>query len=242
MSYITAKGKAAAQNATSEGSARKDYSSHLLKLKNSSKIVKVPDAESFVEYHASGVFDSFYTAPVIPGDNLYEVASRNLYAKGKETEDETYLKAARELRPKPRYLIGFIDLDTGNPVVFDATRKQAQAIISTIEKYAKKVDKIAFELSKHGEKTDTVVSLTPIIDMDEDLTDDQRANFEKAVAESVKVPDEIFENVLTLRDRVGQIEDLRKFAEKRGLTAEELGVDLGDGAAAAGEPDPTEAF
>ncbi|MBX6362046.1 MAG: hypothetical protein IRZ03_18475 [Acidobacterium ailaaui] len=242
MSYITAKGKAAAQNATSEGGARKDYSSHLIRLKSGDRVVvKLPDAESYVEYRAASVFKCFYTAPVVPGDNLYEKASKNLFEKGRQTGDETYTEAARLIRPRARYLFGFINLDDGKPVIFDATRKQAQSLISTIEKYAKKVDKIAFELSKSGESTSTVVTLSPIIDMDEDLNDTQRANFDKAVAEGAKVPDDIFENVLTLRDHAGQVEDLRKFAEKYGLTAEELGVDLGDGGAD-GEPDPTEAF
>src|SRR5699024_9695505 len=68
--------------------------------------------------------------------------------------------------------------------------------------------KLAFELSKQGESTSTTVSLTPIIDMDEDLTDQERANFEKA--QGKPFDDSLFDGVLYEMDEAEQIEALKK--------------------------------
>src|SRR5690606_17800816 len=78
-----------------------------------------------------------------------------------------------------RYLVGFGNLETGEDGFVDLTPKQAKGVFAAITKYAKRLDKLAFELSKTGSSTDTVVTLSPIIDMDEDLTETERANFEK---------------------------------------------------------------
>lgn len=237
MSYISAKGKAAAESATAENT-KKDYSESLVKLKSGdTKFVKLPDAESFVEYLAASIFKVFYTTPVEPGNNLYEKAAKALFAKG----DEASTEAARAINPKPRYLFGFIDLDSGKPVVVDFTKNQAKVLIAAIEKYAKKVDKVAFELSKTGKSTETVVSLTPVLDMDEDLTETQRKHFDEAVKSGAKVEDEIYENVLYVKKPEEQAEDLHAFAQKFGVDLAELGVDVGGNETEKGE-DPTGVF
>lgn len=241
MSYISAKGKAAAESATKE-TAKKDYSESLVKLKSGdTKLVKLPDDESFVEYKAASIFKCFYTTPVEPGDNPYEKAAKALFAKG----DDESVEAARAINPKPRYLFGFIDLDTGAPIIVDFTKNQAKGLIASIDKYAKKVDKVAFELSKTGQSTSTVVSLTPVLDMDEDLTDSQRKNFDAAVAEGAKVDDDVYENVLYVKKPDEQAEDLKAFADKFGVDMAALGVDMGGEEKADGgeeEVDPADVF
>lgn len=84
---------------------------------------------------------------------------------------------AYKYKPELRYAMGFFDLDSGERIVIDISKKQAQTIRANIMKYEKKLPKLAFEVSKGGGGS---VSLTPIIDMDEDITDKQRATFDKA--------------------------------------------------------------
>ena len=80
---------------------------------------------------------------------------------------------------KPRFAMAFVNLADGATIIIDLSKNQAQGIATTIAKYEKKLDKLAFELAKEGSGTNTKVTLTPIIDMDEDLTDVERANFAK---------------------------------------------------------------
>src|SRR6185312_6532247 len=90
---------------------------------------------------------------------------------------------ASKYRAKQRFAMGFFDLTSGEPIIIDVSKAQAQAIHGVIKKYEKRLGKLAFELSKTGQSTQTTVSLAPVLDFDEDLTDAQRANFDKAPAE-----------------------------------------------------------
>src|SRR5699024_8547220 len=76
--------------------------------------------------------------------------------------------------------MGFYDLTSGDYIVIDLSKNQAQTINSTINKFAKRLDKMAFELSKEGQGTNTTVSLTPVMFPEEALTDEQRKNFDEA--------------------------------------------------------------
>ncbi|MDF1511646.1 hypothetical protein PZE06_26580, partial [Robertmurraya sp. DFI.2.37] len=87
---------------------------------------------------------------------------------------------AGKYRAKQRFAMGFFDLTSGEPIIVDVSKAQAQAIHAVIKKFEKKLGKVAFELSKSGSGTTTTVSLTPVIDMDDELTPEQRANFDKA--------------------------------------------------------------
>lgn len=234
MSYIAKKGKAAAESATAE---KKDFSKSLVPFKSGTTYkVRLVSDEDFVEYYAANVFKVFYTTPVAPG-NLYQQASDLLYADAKKASDagdeakaEELRDQAYQLKPKPRYLFGFINLEDGEPIIVDCTKAQAKVLISAIEKYAKKIDKVAFELSKDGTSTSTTVSLSPVLDMDEDLTDKERENFNKA--KDAKVPDELYENVLYMKNVSEQIEDLERF----GFDVSRLNVVGGENS------DPTEEF
>jgi hypothetical protein len=225
MTYISKKGRAAAESATQE---KQDFSKALVSFKSGTTYkVRLASDEDFVEYNAVSVFKSINTTPVSPG-NMYAKAVDLLYkdaeaakkagdeAKAEELRNQAYL-----LKPKPRYLFGFINLADGQPIVIDVSKKQAQALITAIDKYAKKLDKLAFELSKSGQSTSTTVSLSPIIDED-DLTDVERKNFEASAGKAF--PDETYENVLYEKDAAEQIEDLRVFGfdvSRLGASADE---------------------
>lgn len=126
---------------------------------------------------------SVYSAKGFPQSNLttWDKASEYYSKQAFETEDEktkTDLRnEAYKYRGKERFALGFIDLDTGTPVIVDLSKKQALAVHAVLKKNESKLDKKAFELEKSGSGTSTQVLLSPI-DLDE-LNDKQSANFEK---------------------------------------------------------------
>ncbi len=156
--------------------------------------VKVIGLKDYFQFYSYGIFnqvDSFVaenpskkTAKGFPVDNLtpWDKAFRYYKDLSKDWTDE-YSQEAQKYKPKSRYAMAFFDLTAGEVIAVDLSAKQHASVKNTIEKYAKKIDKMAFELTKSGESTGTVVSLSPIIDMDEDITPEQRANFEKAPKE-----------------------------------------------------------
>lgn len=99
--------------------------------------------------------------------------------KGNEAVYKEERANASLYRGKQRFGFGFIDLATGKPIVIDISKTQAQTVLKVIDKYAKKLDKLAFELSKTGSGTKVTVNLTPFIDFEDDLTDKEQANFHK---------------------------------------------------------------
>ncbi|MCY7711258.1 hypothetical protein P4T38_10700 [Bacillus safensis] len=107
-----------------------------------------------------------------------------LAQQAKDNENEKEEKAQKELASKYRgslrFILGFIDLATGKELLIDLSKPQAQTVRTQILKYEKKLGKLAFELTKTnatGNARDTVVSLNPLIDFEEDLTPEEQANF-----------------------------------------------------------------
>lgn len=141
-------------------------------------------------------------------DNLTPWDKANKYYKAKS---EVYTDAngveASKYRAKPRFAFALYDLTEGKPIIVDLSKAQAQAVASAITKYEKKLDKLAFELAKEGESTSTKVSLTPILDMDDDLTDKERANFEKAPTE---FPGDLFDGIWYEQDEAQMVDLLRQ--------------------------------
>lgn len=226
MSYISKRGADAAKSATAE--QQQDASKALVTLKSGTTLkVRVLSKDDSAEYYAASVFKVFNTTPVAPG-NLYQKAANILFEQAKKAATQAEadeLKAkARALKPKPRYLFGFINLENGEPIVVDLSKAQAQVVYQALDKYEKKIGKVAFELSKSGTGTSTVVSFSPVLDMDEDLTDTERENFAKA--EGKKFPAELFEKVLYMKTEAEQIEDLKAF----GFDVSLLGIENNDGA------------
>lgn len=218
MSYIAKKGRAAAESAMQEGGG-KDFSKALVSFKSGTEYkVRVPSTEDFVEFFNHSVFKVFYSCPCTKKDgepDLYDSAVDLLYkdaekAKkaGKEKEAEELRNKAYQLKAKPRYLFGFYNLEDGQPIIVDVSKKQAQVIISSIDKFYKKIGKTAFELSKSGSGQSTTVSLLPVLDLD-DLSDKERKNFEET--KDKEFPEELYEKVLRIKPIEEQVEDLKNF-------------------------------
>jgi hypothetical protein len=196
MSQFTKRGTAAVEAATAE----KDESSslHVPFPSGTTLKVRIKSAEDSAEYYAHGIFGKVHTfVPKVPAErnvkgfvtgnpSVWDRAADLLYADAKAAKDAGDEKGAEEIRKqaylyksKARYLVGFGNLETGEDGFVDLTPKQAKGVFAAITKYAKRLDKVAFELTKTGSSTDTAVTLSPVLDMDEDLTDKERENFAK---------------------------------------------------------------
>src|SRR5699024_9982545 len=106
-------------------------------------------------------------------------------------------------KPKQRFALGFIDLDTGEPIIIDLSKNQAQAVHGVIKRSEKRLDRVPFELEKSGQGTSTVVSLTPLFE--DDLTEKQAKNFADAPEEFDMA---LFDGLLYEMDEDEQIEKL----------------------------------
>jgi hypothetical protein len=254
---------AAALNALTSQSSGNSPTSEFTKFKSGTTLkVKVKGTEDIMQYYGYGVFKKVNTFvaknPSVRDEKGYVVdnltpwdkASQYYYNQAKELlkgiEDEDEIKAIKESAKykaltsegykyagKERYAMGFFDLTTGKDIVVDLTKNQALAVYEIIVKYEKKLDKIAFELSKTGARNEAKVTLTPIIDMDEDLTDEERKNFEAAVGQPFNHA--LFDGLLYEADEKEQIENL----VAAGFDISLIGLTLGGDNA---EADPTSQF
>lgn len=126
---------------------------------------------------------------------------------------------------KARYAVGFVDIEVGKEIVLDFTKKQFDEVIKpALIKYDAKKDKVAFEISKEGSGTNTKITLMPILDMDDDLTDKERANFDKFVGKEFNV--KLFEGLLFEADEKTQTENL----VAAGFDITLIGLSIGAGA------------
>lgn len=151
--------------------------------------------------NARGFVESGHT----PWDKAAQYYQDKAQATKDKTEQEALKEAARLYRGKEKFLLGFHDLTTGKDIVIDLTKAQAKSVHATIVKYEKKLGKLAFELSKQGESTGTTVSLSPLIDMDEDLSTDEKKAFD-AATEPFNA--DMFDGVLYEMDEADQIDSL----------------------------------
>ena len=99
------------------------------------------------------------------------------YADKSEKFGDDNSTEAYKYKPKQRFAMGFFDLDSGEEIVIDVSKKQAQALHSAIMKNEKRIDTFAFELAKEGEGTSTTVSITPMLD---DMSKEQEKHFHDA--------------------------------------------------------------
>ena len=237
MSYISKKGASAIQSATQEN---QDFSKVIKPLKpGTSYKVRIPSIEEVAEVYIHSVYEVFYSTPCTR-DDLYDKAVDLLYADAKKVQEAGDEEKAKELRrhanalkAKPRYLFGFINLEDGEPMLLDLSKKQAQGVITTIKKYEKRLDQLAFEISKTGSGQSTTVTFNPLMFLDEDLTPQELENFNKSKGKTI--PEEVYANCLYVKNRGEQAEDLLKYDEKfklglterLGLTNAETGGDEG---------------
>ncbi|MCY9546817.1 hypothetical protein [Lysinibacillus xylanilyticus] len=187
--FTTGADALAALNSNNESSKNREFTS----IKSGSKfIVRVIDKAAVQMAYSYGIFKqvnsfvakepSIKTPNGFPTDNLtpWDKAYKYHKDKSKDFNDE-HGQEASKYRAKQRFAMAFFDLDKGEYIIVDLSKKQAQSIATVISKNESKLGKKAFELEKVGSGTSTSVMLSPL-DL-EDLTEKQRANFDKAPTE-----------------------------------------------------------
>lgn len=158
-------------------------------FKSGSKlIVKVLGTSDIMSFDSYGIYKVTYSFVAEnpskkskagnPVENLtpFDKAWKYHADKSEKFGDDDSLEAYK-YKPKQRFAMGFYDLDSGEQIVIDVSKKQAQALHGAITKNEKRLDTFAFELAKEGSGTSTTVSLTPYLD---DLSDAQQKSFDNA--------------------------------------------------------------
>lgn len=209
------RGNTAIQSALSESGGNGGRASTFASFKSGSSYkVRINSLDDVVGYEAASVFKVFDTTPV-EKRSLYHKAAELLYLDAKNAKDESTAEAIRKqaylVKPKPRYILAAIDLETGEKLYVDLTKNQAKAVIAVVQKKAKKLDSLAFELSKTGESTSTAVSLTQL-DLEDELDAKELENFEKS--KGTEFADEDFEALLQYKGEDEQLDDLYQFDRK----------------------------
>ncbi|EUJ42554.1 hypothetical protein [Paenilisteria rocourtiae] len=151
-------------------------------------------------------------------------------ADKKEEPVKSLLAKAGVFRAKQRFILPFVDLDTGALIYIDMSKLQAQAVLTVTKKqHAKgKLNRLAFELEKSGSGKDTVVAMTPIIDIEDELTDKQQLNFAKVDIDTLE-PN--FNGLTFVADYNQQVDNL----VAAGFDISRIGLEVA-------EKDATEAF
>lgn len=221
MSVFTKVGAEAVSSA--QATKEEKVSAHVKFNGGSTLKIRIKAANDIVEYYAHGLFNpsvKTFAPSVTPTRNakgyitanpsVWDRAAELLYADADAEADKSKAEALRNtaynFKSKPRYLFGFVNLETGEEGFVDLTKKQADSVLAAIKKYATRLGKYAFELAKTGSSTNTVVSLTPILEMDEDLTDAERANFAKDSGPSFDFAK--FEDFVYMADEAEQTKNL----------------------------------
>lgn|GEM_PF-3435242 len=145
---------------------------------------------------------------------VWDRAAEALYADAKAAEEsgaaEADVKSIREtaglFRGKQRFLRAFYDLTTGKDIVVDLSPHQERVVKAAIEENVDDLDVIPFKLAKKGEGKNAVVSLSPIVKVDRDLTDEERANFAKISEAPFDL--QSFETCLYVADEAEQTKNL----------------------------------
>ena len=203
-----------ALNASDQGAEKNEFNS--FKTGVSYKVRAYPAALiTFYSYGIYGKVNSFTAAQPskksakgYPVENLTPWDRAWKYHKDlSEDFSDAHGQEAGKYRAKQRFALGFYDLTSGENIVVDLSKNQAQAVMGVITKSEKRLDKLAFELSKSGSGKSTIVSLTPITFPDEDLSDEERKNFASAPAEFDMAR---FDGILFEADEAEQIKLLQQ--------------------------------
>jgi hypothetical protein len=251
MSFIRNKGAAAAEAAKTE---KVDTSKVFKKFKAGASFkVRFTSTEDLAGYLANSVFGVFNTTPTEKPDKptLYDRASEVLLQEanaakkaGNDDLSSELWKQAKALEAKPRFLLGFINLDDGLPVVVDLTETQGGDVAKDLAVNAKKLDRFAFAISKEGKGTDTKVKIRLLDPEDDsDLNETQRKHFTATAGAAFN--HDLFDHCLAPINEQEQIAGLIKF----GFDVSKIGVNISVGSAqndADATPipptDPEEAF
>lgn len=185
MSRLTGIDALNALKSGGDNNSNNEFSSFKSGTKYIVKVLGTADLMQFDSYGIFKVLNSFVaknpskkSANGYPVDDYtpFDLAWKYHKDLSEEWTDE-HSQEAGKYRAKQRFAMGFFDLDSGEEIVIDVSKKQAQALHGAIMKNEKRIDTFAFELAKEGSGTDTVVSLMPMLD---DLTGEQQNNFDEA--------------------------------------------------------------
>lgn len=180
-----------ALNALDGGNEENAPKNEFTRLKSGGKfIVKVPgfhviSAYVYGNFEKPSIYsfiaenESKRTDRGFPIENLTPFDKAFKYYKDQSGDwlDEMSAKA-NVYKADQKFTFGFYDLDSGEPIMVEFTKNQAQVIRDAIVKNEKYLSKFAFELTKTGTGRNTAVGLT-LIPMLDELTDKQRENFDK---------------------------------------------------------------
>lgn len=165
------------------------------------------EVNSFVAENPSGLNQNgFPESNLTVWDKATEFYQKQANAEKDETKKTALKKSASRYRGTTKFIMGFIDLDTGLPIVIDVTKPQGQAIHKVLMKNEAKLGKKAFEIEKTGASTNTVCSAS-VLDLD-DLSEKQLANFEKW--DEREFDHKLFNGLNFVADEAKQIELLTK--------------------------------
>lgn len=216
MSIMLGRGDDAKKAIESGGSnGGLDSKKAFIKLKaGESRKVRILSVRDYVAYKAHSHFQKgIYTQPCIAvaGERCLMCEA----TKYDGEKDEEGKSVWNQMYAKKRVMFAFVDLEEGavdtdgNPKgmlrVFDATKKQADALISNIDEYADDLEEIAFTFKRTGEKNETSYSLNPIMPK---KMKELQPTFDGW--EGHEVPDEIFEQALQVRSTDEQAKELQQ--------------------------------
>jgi hypothetical protein len=158
---------------------------------------------SFVAENPSKYSDKDYPkSDFTPWDLAFNHYSDLAFEEENEKVQKELRAEGRKYLGKDRYALGFINLETGLPIIIDFSKKQAKSVHGVFKKNEKKLGTKAFEIEKSGSGTDTVVTATSL-DMD-DLTDKERKNFDKYDGKEFDM--NLFDDILYVADEKEQVE------------------------------------
>lgn len=218
MSFILSQGDEAVEKALKPDV---DFSKMLVSL-TGGKAFKVRALEkAVVNYNAHSAYGVFYTTPCMKHTgqpDLYDKAVDLLYKDAKvvkeregATKDE--IDAANNyaygLKAKSRYMIGFINLATGQPIIVDLTDKQGKQIVAKLKEYKEDLNEFAFKISKSGSSNSTVLNFDLLVRPQRDLTQEEQDHF--AASEKHEFDMNAFGEVLQINDEKKQLEDLHAY-------------------------------
>ena len=230
-----------ALNASDDNGATKNEFAKL--TSGSSRKVKIVDPNAIASvftYSIYKVVNTFIAQnPSKKSKNGYPIADYTPFDKAwkyhkdlSQDFSDAHGQEAGKYRTKARSAIGFFDLTEGKLIIVDLTKAQAQAVTDVIAEYEDELDELAFTLKKSGTGTNTVVSLTPIINRKKGLTDEESKNFDNAPKE---FDFSLFDGIYFEMDEDAQVQALKQV----GFDVTLIGYDANAGGSPAQDDDAT---
>nr|BDD45012.1 hypothetical protein 7 [Bacillaceae bacterium] len=207
MSILLGRGDEA-KKAIGEGGGKLDLKKAFIRLKaGESRKVRILTPKDYVAYKGHTHYQNgIYTQPCIKvaGERCLLCEAAN-YDGDLIERDKEGKSVWASMYAKKRVLFAFVDLEEDMIRVFDATKNQADGLISTIDEYAEELEDIAFTFKRTGERNETTYSLNPI--MPKKMKEVQEV-FDKY--DDVTVETKVFEDALQARTTEEQAKELQK--------------------------------